>query len=148
MGFLIDRRSNPKHKSAVNRQRFLRRYRAQIQRAVAENLRGRTITDHESGEKISIPTRDTREPMFRHGRGGRVTHVIPGNEEYTAGDRIQRPQGGGGGGGVGDASDQGEGKKVKQSPFIFPIFDIIHGRSKLFMFNIGCIILHKFPNYK
>lgn len=128
MGFLIDRRDNPKQKSAVNRQRFLRRYRAQIQRAVAENLRGRNITDQDSGEKISIPTRDTREPVLRHGRGGRVTHVIPGNKEYTAGDRIQRPSGGGGGGGGGEASDQGEGMdefafQISQQEFLEVLFD-------------------------
>ena len=55
MTFLIDRRSNPKQKSAVNRQRFLRRYRDRIKESVAENLRGRTITEDGKGEKISIP---------------------------------------------------------------------------------------------
>jgi uncharacterized sporulation protein YeaH/YhbH (DUF444 family) len=127
VGFLIDRRTNPKQKSAVNRQRFLRRYRSQIQRAVAENLRGRNITDRDSGEKISIPTRDTREPVFRHGRGGKLTHVIPGNEEYTAGDRIQRPSGGGGGGG-GQATNQGDGMdefvfQISQQEFLEVLFD-------------------------
>jgi uncharacterized sporulation protein YeaH/YhbH (DUF444 family) len=107
--FLIDRRNNPKQKSTVNRRRFLRRYRAQIQRSVSDNLRGRNITDSDKGEKISIPTRDTREPSFRHGSGGRQTHVVPGNEEFTRGDQIARPRGGAGGGGGGDASNEGEG---------------------------------------
>ena len=128
MGFLIDRRDNPKQKSAVNRQRFLRRYRSQIQKAVAENLRGRNITEQDKGEKISIPTRDTNEPIFHHGRGGKVTHVIPGNEEYTAGDRIARPPGGGGGGGGGKASNQGEGMdefvfQISQQEFLDVLFD-------------------------
>ncbi len=99
MTFLVDRRNNPKQKSAVNRQRFLRRYRAQIQRAVADNLRSRQITDQQSGEKISIPTRDTSEPFLHHGAGGQVTHVVPGNKEFTRGDQIPRPRGGGGGSG-------------------------------------------------
>ena len=128
MAFLIDRRNNPKQKSAVNRQRFLRRYRAQIQKAVAENLQGRHITDHQSGEKISIPTRDTHEPVFHHGPGGQHTHVVPGNKEFTRGDQIPRPRGGGGGGGGGDASNQGEGMdefifQISQQEFLDVLFD-------------------------
>ena len=127
MTFLIDRRSNPKQKSAVNRQRFLRRYRAQIQKAVAENLHGRHITDHDKGEKISIPTRDTREPVLRHGPGGKVTHVVPGNKEFTRGDQIARPRGGGGGAG-GQASNEGEGLdefvfQISQQEFLDVLFD-------------------------
>jgi uncharacterized protein len=125
--FLIDRRSNPKQKSAVNRQRFLRRYRAQIQKAVAENLHGRHITDQDKGEKISIPTRDTREPVLRHGSGGKVTHVVPGNKEFTRGDQIPRPRGGGGGAG-GQASNEGEGLdefvfQISQQEFLDVLFD-------------------------
>lgn len=111
MSFLIDRRENPKNKSAVNRQRFLRRYRRQIREAVKKKLDDRSITETEQGEKVSIPTNDTNEPVFRHGSGGRHTHVLPGNREFTTGDKLQRPQGGGGGGsGDGEASDQGEGE--------------------------------------
>ncbi|HEY8940302.1 MAG TPA: DUF444 family protein, partial [Cellvibrio sp.] len=36
MSYIIDRRLNAKNKSAVNRQRFLRRYREQIQKAVSD----------------------------------------------------------------------------------------------------------------
>ena len=60
MSFLIDRRSNPKQKSAVNRQRFLRRYRDRIKESVAENLRGRGIAQDGKGEKISIPAKTDR----------------------------------------------------------------------------------------
>ena len=111
MSFFIDRRENPKNKSAVNRQRFLRRYRGQIQEAVKKKLADRSITDIDTGEKVSIPSKDTDEPFFHHGRGGRHTHVLPGNREFTPGDKLQRPQGGGGGGGSGsgDASNDGEG---------------------------------------
>ncbi|MEM1112268.1 MAG: YeaH/YhbH family protein [Pseudomonadota bacterium] len=129
MSFLIDRRSNPKQKSAVNRQRFLRRYRKQIKEAVAENLRGRHVTDNDRGEKISIPARDTNEPRLHHGSGGRYTHVVPGNEEYTRGDRIPRPKGaGGGGGGAGKASQDGEGMdefvfQINQQEFLDVLFD-------------------------
>ncbi len=128
MTFLIDRRNNPKQKSAVNRRRFLRRYRAQIQRAVSDNLRGRKITDSDQGDKISIPTRDTREPIFRHGNGGRYTHVVPGNEEFTRGDKIARPLGGAAGAGAGDASNEGEGLdefvfQINQQEFLDFLFE-------------------------
>lgn len=98
MAFLIiDRRLNGKHKSAVNRQRFLRRYRKHIKEAVSDAIKKRSITDIERGEEISIPKRDVSEPTFHHGRGGRQTRIFPGNKEFVTGDRIKRPKGGGSG---------------------------------------------------
>ncbi len=128
MTFLIDRRSNPRQKSAVNRQRFLQRYRERIKESVAENLRGRQIAQDGKGEKISIPARDTSEPVFRHGPGGRTTHVVPGNEEFTRGDRIPRPKGAGSGSGPGQASNEGEGLdefvfQINQQEFLDALFD-------------------------
>lgn len=130
MAFLIiDRRLNVKHKSAVNRQRFLRRYHAHIKKAVADSLSKRRITDQERGEEISIPKKDISEPIFRHGRGGRQTRIFPGNKEYTKGDKIRRSSGGGGsGGGPGDASDSGEGTdefvfELTQEEFLDYIFE-------------------------
>ena len=106
---IIDRRVNGKNKSAVNRQRFLRRFRSQIKNAVSDAIDTRSITDIDSGEKINIPTRDTSEPVFGHGRAGRREAVHPGNKEFVTGDRIKRPQGGAGGSGS-EASDSGEGE--------------------------------------
>ena len=98
MSHLIDRRLNGKNKSAVNRERFLRRFRAQIRQSVARAIKGRSITDISSGEKVSIPVRDVSEPTFHHGSGGTREVVHPGNEEFVTGDRIARPDGGGGAG--------------------------------------------------
>ncbi|UAW98764.1 YeaH/YhbH family protein [Halopseudomonas nanhaiensis] len=109
MSYVIDRRLNGKNKSTVNRQRFLRRYKAHIKKAVEEAVGRRSITDIEHGEQISIPGRDIDEPIFHHGQGGRQTRVHPGNREFTTGDQIERPQGGGGGQGGQQASDSGEG---------------------------------------
>lgn len=109
MSYVIDRRQNGKNKSTVNRQRFLRRYRAHIKKAVEEAVGRRSITDMEHGEQISIPSRDIDEPVLQHGRGGRQTTVHPGNREFVSGDRLPRPQGGGSGAGTGQASDSGEG---------------------------------------
>ncbi|BFM17866.1 YeaH/YhbH family protein [Maricurvus nonylphenolicus] len=119
MSYIVDRRLNAKNKSAVNRQRFLRRYRKHIQKAVSDAVTQRSITDIDKGEQISIPTRDINEPIFHHGRGGKNTNVLPGNKEFVTGDHIPRPPGGGGqGGGAGPgASDQGEG----MDDFVFQI---------------------------
>jgi uncharacterized sporulation protein YeaH/YhbH (DUF444 family) len=60
----------------VNRQRFLRRYKAQIKQSISEAINKRSVTDIDSGESVSIPTDDINEPMFHQGRGGCVTASI------------------------------------------------------------------------
>lgn len=128
MSYLIDRRLNAKNKSMVNRQRFLHRHRKHIKEAVADAVGKRSITDIDSGEKISIPQRDIQEPVFNLGQGGRRTIVSPGNKEFITGDHIARPEGGGGGAGNGKASDQGEGVddfvfQISQNEFLEFLFD-------------------------
>jgi uncharacterized sporulation protein YeaH/YhbH (DUF444 family) len=117
MSYIIDRRLNAKNKSAVNRQRFLGRYRSHIKKAVQEAIKQRSITDMERGEKVVIPAKDVSEPTFVHGRGGKRSIVHPGNKEFVAGDRIPRPEGGGAGGSGGKASNDGEG----EDDFIFQL---------------------------
>lgn len=119
MAHFIDRRLNSKGKSTVNRQRFLRRYKEQIKDAVSDAISKRSVTDIDSGEEVSIPTRDIDEPIFHTGSGGRRERVHPGNDKFSPGDKIQRPpQGAGkGGAGKGDASKDGEG----QDEFVFQI---------------------------
>ena len=92
MTWFIDRRLNGKNKSAVNRQRFLRRYKAQIKQSISEAINKRSVTDIESGESVSIPTDDINEPMFHQGRGGLRNRVHPGNDHFVQNDRIERPQ--------------------------------------------------------
>ena len=104
---IIDRRPNGKHKGAVNRRRFLRRYRKHIKEAVSDAVNKRGITDIDRGDEISIPRKDVSEPQFRHGSGGRQGQVLPGNKEFVTGDKIARPSGGDGSGGK--ASNTGEG---------------------------------------
>ena len=108
MAYIVDRRLSSRGKSAVNRQRFLRRYRQHIRKAVNDAVNQRSIRDMERGERISIPRKDISEPAFRHGRGGRRSIVHPGNREFQQGDTIPRPEGQEGGGDP-QASDQGEG---------------------------------------
>jgi hypothetical protein len=92
--YLIDRRLQGKNKSAVNRERFLRRYKAQIKDAVGRAIKGRSITDIENGEKVTIPVKDVNEPHFGHAHGGVYETVNPGNTEYQKGDQFNRPRGG------------------------------------------------------
>lgn len=107
---LIDRRQNAGKKSTVNRQRFLRRYKNQIKRAVSEAIGRRSITEIDKGEQITIPAKDISEPHFNRGQGGRIERVLPGNDTFLKGDRIKRPSSNGGdGGGGGEASNDGEG---------------------------------------
>ena len=108
MSQLIDRRPNSKNKSTVNRQRFLRRYKAQIKKSIAEKISKRSITDNKGNEKISIPVGDISEPTFRHDVGGISDTIYPGNKEFQRGDRIKRPLNQGQGKGR-RASDSGEG---------------------------------------
>ena len=118
MSQLIDRRLQGKNKSAINRERFLRRYKGQIKEAVARAVKGRSITDIENGEKVSIPVKDINEPTFGHGRGGVWEGVHPGNQEYIKGDRVPRPQGGGGGSGKGQA---GNSEELAEDDFVFEL---------------------------
>lgn len=118
MAHFIDRRLNSKGKSTVNRQRFLRRYKQQIKKAVSDSISNRSVTDVDTGEQVSIPTRDISEPIFHTGRGGKRDIVHPGNDQFSKGDKIKRPEGGGGqGAGEGNASDSGEG----EDDFVFQI---------------------------
>ena len=118
MVHLIDRRVQGKNKSAPNRERFLRRYKGQIKEAVARAVKGRSITDIESGESISIPVKDVNEPNFGHSHGGVWEGVQPGNEEYQKGDQIARPKGGGGGSGKGQG---GNSEDPAEDDFVFQL---------------------------
>lgn len=107
---IIDRRLAGKNKSIGNRERFLRRHHTQVRDAVRRAVDGRGIRDMERGEDIRIPKKDISEPVFGHGQGGTREMVHPGNQEYVAGDQIERPKGGGGkGSGKGQAGDAGDG---------------------------------------
>ena len=129
MPYIIDRRLNSKNKNTVNRQRFLRRYRKQIKKAVSEAIGKRSITDMDRGENVSIPRDDVSEPVFGHGPGGARNFVLTGNKEFVTGDRIERPPSQqGGGAGEGEASDSGEGDddfafQISQEEFLEFMFE-------------------------
>lgn len=107
MAHFIDRRLNPKDKSLGNRQRFLKRVRGQIKKAVNDAVRGRGVAEADKGETVTIPTDGIAEPTFRHGREeGSFEGVLTGNKTFRPGDTIDKPPAGEGGGKTG--SDSGE----------------------------------------
>ena len=105
---IVDRRFDSKHKSSVNRSRFIKRFKGQIRKAVADSIAQRGVRDLDNGEKVGIPGKDIQEPLFGHGRGGSWETISPGNDRFDRGDQIDRPQGGAGGSGSGKASNEGE----------------------------------------
>ena len=110
MSHFIDRRLNDRKKSSVNRQRFIRRYKKQLQRSMGDLIAGRGVTDMAEGGEVSIPSQDISEPRFGIGQGGNREFVHPGNKEFNPGDKIQRPPGSGGGQGDGAGDGDGNGE--------------------------------------
>ncbi len=117
MSVIIDRRLNDRNKSATNRERFIRRYKAHVQRAVTDMVAERSIRDMERGGQVKIPVKDIAEPSFRHGAGGDREYVHPGNRKFMPGDRFPRPQGGQGQGG----GEGGEGGGDGEDSFAFTL---------------------------
>jgi uncharacterized sporulation protein YeaH/YhbH (DUF444 family) len=107
---IVDRRLNPSGKNLANRQRFMRRAKAQIRKAVHESAGNRSIKDADEGGEVVLPAQGVHEPSFRRSSSGGIRdHLLPGNKEYIAGDTIQRPPSGGGDGGS-EGSPDGEGE--------------------------------------
>ncbi|SFP49478.1 YeaH/YhbH family protein [Tranquillimonas alkanivorans] len=110
MSHFIDRRLNPKDKNLGNRRRFIKRVREQVKEAVNKSIRTRGIRDMDRSGEVTVPTDGINEPQFHHDpRGGRHERILPGNKQFRAGDRIEKPPGGAGGSGR-KGSDNGEGE--------------------------------------
>ncbi|MBO0661132.1 YeaH/YhbH family protein [Jiella sp. MQZ9-1] len=106
---IIDRRPDPGGKSLANRQRFMRRARALVKKAVQEASGARKIREVDDGGAVTIPADGVHEPSFHSGQGGGVRdYVLPGNKKFVSGDRIERPKQGGGSGSEGSADGEGE----------------------------------------
>jgi len=124
----IDRRLNPRDKNLGNRQRFLRRTRAQIKQAVDKAVRERAISDAAKGGAVSIPSEGIGEPQFHlSDSGGERARVFPGNKEFVSGDQLDKPSGGSGGSSR-DASDSGSGEDafsfaLSEDEFLDMLFD-------------------------
>jgi hypothetical protein len=109
---IVDRRADPPGRGAINRERFVRRFKDEIKRAADDEFAKRSIKDVGRGGRITIPGRGLKEPYLHHDQeSGNRDFVLPGNREFVPGDAIKRPQGGSGQGGPeGDEPGQGEGR--------------------------------------
>lgn len=120
----IDRRLNPKDKSIGNRQRFLKRAREELKRAVKEQIKSVGIADVGTERNVSMPTRGVGEPTFQpNSSTGERERVLPGNREYSPGDRLRKPQGGAGGkGGAGLGEDEDDFQFVLSRDEVLDLF--------------------------
>lgn len=126
---IIDRRKNPKAKSLSNRQRFVQRAKAAIRESAKKALGDRSIT--ETGDAVvSVPTEGLNEPHFRTDPSiGEYDYVLPGNEQFIPGDRINKPEDengqgkGQGGSGEGDGGEDDFSFALTHDEFLDVIFD-------------------------
>jgi uncharacterized sporulation protein YeaH/YhbH (DUF444 family) len=108
---IVDRRGDPPGRGAVNRERFIRRFKDDIKRAADQEFDKRSIKDVGRGGRISIPGRGLAEPRLRHDdETGNRDFVLPGNREFLPGDSVARPRGGDEDGEGGDDPGSGEGR--------------------------------------
>lgn len=107
---IIDRRKNPGGKSSNNRQKFLKRSKEQIRKSIYDSLGKRKITGSGDDHDVVITRKGINEPQFGHDpQSGSRDIVLPGNEEYSEGDLLQKPKSGQGGSGN-QGSPDGEGQ--------------------------------------
>ncbi len=109
---IIDRRPNPHGKNLENRQRVLARARAAVSRATRNAIDQGTLREVGRDQAVTIPSDSLHEPSFHTVfSSGQRQIVLPGNKEFSTGDRLSRPPGGGGqGGGSGNGQGGGEGE--------------------------------------
>ncbi len=109
---IIDRRANPHGKNLENRQRVLARARAAVARATRNAIDQGTLREVGRDQAVTIPADSLHEPSFHTVFSGGQRHIVlTGNREFSTGDRLARPPGGGGsGGGSGQGHGDGEGE--------------------------------------
>ncbi len=101
--------------TSADRQRFIRRAKAQIKEAVKRAITTGDIKSLEKGN-IKVPVKDMNEPQLEHdGRTGTRDRVYTGNKDWVPGDKIDKPPQGQGSGKGSEASEDGEGS----DPFNF-----------------------------
>lgn len=114
---IVDRRLNGKNRSLPNRERFIRRYKSQLKKAVSDVAGDASISDVSTSDKVKvrIPSKEVDEPHFVFGQGGDTEKVIPGNQDFVPGDKIPRPKGGSSGDG---GSQAGKGESEDAFTFV------------------------------
>lgn len=103
------RNSGSSDTTSADRQRFIRRAKAQIREAVKRSINTGDIKTLEKG-RIRVPVKDMDEPSLGNNpHSGTRDRVLGGNKDYVPGDLIDRPRDGQGASGK-KASPDGEGE--------------------------------------
>ncbi len=114
MSTIVDRRTESGNgKYITSRQRFLRKNKEGIRKAITKKIADSNLDNlDKGGVDVNVPRDGIHEPMIHHGQGGRNSNVRPGNKQWNTGDKVAKPPGGGGGSGSGegDPSADGEGE--------------------------------------
>jgi len=109
---IIDRRPNPHGKNLENRQRVLARARGAVARATQAAIDQGTLREVGRDQAVTIPADALQEPSFHTVfSSGQRQVVLSGNREFSTGDRLARPRGGGEGGGSGAGQGGGESEE-------------------------------------
>jgi uncharacterized sporulation protein YeaH/YhbH (DUF444 family) len=93
---IIDRRLEPRREELRQPQRFLRRARAQVRRAVREASASSARSRMPARRGSLIPAGGVHEPHLRRSgaRRRRATTCLPGNKKYIEGDSDRAPAAG------------------------------------------------------
>jgi uncharacterized sporulation protein YeaH/YhbH (DUF444 family) len=100
MSSIIDRRKNNSGKSTGNREKFLKRIKGQIKKSLPDVISNQSIKDIGNNKgKIKVPIKGINEPSFRiNPKTGKHDRILPGNKEFSEGDKIPKPEEDGGDG--------------------------------------------------
>ena len=121
---IIDRRLNPKDRSLGNRRRFVERIREAVKDSAKRGLIGKGLKD-KNDTKVSVPIDGITEPRFVHDPDtGEGDYILPGNRNFSVGDKIRKPPKRGGGSGNGEAG-QGDDFEfaLSHEEFVSIVFD-------------------------
>jgi uncharacterized protein len=111
---IVDRRANPQGKSLANRERFLKRVREDVKRAVSDTIARRRVADVDSDEEVRVRVDGTEEPRFVTTNEGDHDYVLPGPGTLNRGDKLPKPSGGGG-----EGNGRRAGRGRGEDPFEF-----------------------------
>ncbi len=101
MHFILDRRTT-KGNASENRQKFLKRIRSVIKEAMQDSFKNKSIKEiGKDGQLVEVDAKKLGktldEPHFSYDYGDEESSVIAGNDQFSKGDQIEKPQGGKGG---------------------------------------------------
>jgi uncharacterized sporulation protein YeaH/YhbH (DUF444 family) len=110
--YIVDRRPQSGNKNLTNKNRFIERTRESIKESIRKKLLDSSIlNDPIGGQQVKTQGgKNIKEPSFRrNGNVGEYDHVLPGNDQYSKGDTIDRSRASGGRGGS-EGSPDGDGQ--------------------------------------